>query len=312
MTKLPDPIKTPAALTPAASTKKPASTYDNTFARLNKDNLIEIVSERTGQVLQIQSSLTDSYDLQKDKFTEYKNKDGATYYIDKTLDHTKHLPSPTVPFSEELADIICQKIAEGETITQISKNYVDLDLPSFNTIARWRRSYPDFDKAINLAFQDRAHVYHDKLIDTADPKNDDGSSKHLSKDEIPAARLKMDAYKWAAEKGNQSAFGNQTKIVGDASAPLQLIIDTGVPLPDSETQTTQYPKDITPEHTNDDHTLLIADEDIKQIDTKETTDGINSETDLQDIGPAADPNSSEHSGEALPYRTDSYISADQS
>ena len=188
----------------------------NTFARINSNGLIEIVCEDTGQVVAVQSDYKDVYAAEN--LVDHTLRDGTVVSVSRGVNLDQMTTNSNFSYSEVLADIICQKIAEGGSISQVSK---DASMPSYSTIARWRRKYPDFNDAIKLAFEDRAHLYHDKAIATAEETED--------KDEVPQNRLKVDTYKWAAEKGDPKSYGKQMTVKGDELAPLKLIVDTGVP-----------------------------------------------------------------------------------
>lgn len=204
---------------------KPALTSNNTFARLNEEGLIEIVCENTGRILAIQHTYQDLFKEKSENLIEHTLDDGSKIMVEKTisLDMVRSLGHKTYAFSEIIANILCQKIAEGGSLTNICK---DKNMPNFSTVSKWRRMNPDFDAAIKYAMQERAHAYHDKAIRIAESTE--------SKDEATVNKLKVDTFKWAAEKGDPDQFGNRTKVVGDPTRPLNLVIDTGVPQPNDE------------------------------------------------------------------------------
>lgn len=171
-----------------------------TFARVNSNNEIEVVCEKTGQVVATQGGLRN--------------------YIDQLKQ----------PFDSTLADIICNRIIEGEPLTKICKDPI---MPSFSTISRWRKNHEDFDSAIKYAYQERAHYFHDKAIEVVEDT--------FTKDEVSVNRLKSETYKWAAERGNQEQFGAKQSKVEGVAVSTQIIV-TGVPQPDSVDVT---PKPIT-------------------------------------------------------------------
>ena len=158
----------------------------HTFTRVTKKGTLELVDEDTGEIVATQKG----YNLDQEN----------------------------LPYTDQVGDIICQRIAEGETMRTICQ---DSNMPSYGQITRWRRKHSEFNDMLKMARSDRAEFYHDQLIHAAE------STK--TKDEAVVQRVKVDAYKWAAEKGNPDAYGARTKISGDKNAPLQLIIDTGVP-----------------------------------------------------------------------------------
>jgi hypothetical protein len=77
---------------------------------------------------------------------------------------------------------------------------------------------------MEIAINDRGHVFADKAIAVAE------STK--TKDDAVVHRTQIDTYKWVAERSSPDQYGNKVQHRGDKSAPLQLIVDTGVPAPD--------------------------------------------------------------------------------
>jgi len=122
-------------------------------------------------------------------------------------------------YSRAFAEVICQKIAEGFTLQKLCS----LDgFPPAGTLARWRAEQEDFDAALKQARKMRAELYHDMIEDDVSQDHD------ADKDEIASRKLKMDRLKWLAAVNDPETFGNKTKISGDTSAPLQIIVSTGI------------------------------------------------------------------------------------
>jgi len=120
-------------------------------------------------------------------------------------------------FNLETAALICQSIREGKTLKAIGE---DTNFPSLQVVHYWRRTNATFDAEIKLARKERAEYYHDKVLDITDSVMD--------KDEVAVARFKTEQYKWAAEKGDPSSFGNKIEHTGNNTAPAFIVI-TGVP-----------------------------------------------------------------------------------
>jgi hypothetical protein len=119
-------------------------------------------------------------------------------------------------FDLNTAMLVCQKMREGATLKDIDK---DPDLPSLPVIHYWRRTNASFDEEIKLARKDRAEYYHDEVINIA--------NNTLDKDEVAVAKFKTDQYKWAAEKGDPSSYGNKVEHTGSNTAP-SIIVFTGI------------------------------------------------------------------------------------
>jgi hypothetical protein len=201
---------------------------EHLFSQLNDDGLIEIIDELTGQVVAIQSSTDDLLKGKRERLIEYTLEDGTKVLIEKglSLDRLTHR---SYAYSKILADIICQEITEGKSLTKLCK---EDKYPSYATVCRWRRENDEFNRSLNQAYAHRADYYHDKVLEEA--------QETITKDDAPAQKVKVDAYKWSAEKGNPERYGNRMKVTGDA-APIHLIVDTGID------RSPEALKDVTPE-----------------------------------------------------------------
>jgi len=186
------------------------------FSRLNEDGLIEVIDEMTGNVISVQSSHQDLLKTKRERLIEHTLPDGTKVYLEKGLSLDRIHPK-SYAFSQIVADIICQKIIEGDSMTKICE---DPNFPSVSIVAKWKKMNDDFATQVRASYQSRADHYHDKVLSEAE--------KTKTKDDAPAQKVKIDAYKWAAEKGNPEQYGNRTKLIGDPNAPLQLIINTGI------------------------------------------------------------------------------------
>jgi hypothetical protein len=173
------------------------------------------------------------FKAKEENLIKYNRPDGSVVYLEKHLSYDAIAASnrKIPPFSEVIADEICQALIEGRTITSIAR---DNRYPDFYTISKWRKHNPDFDAAIKDAFAARADYMHDKMLETAESVKD--------KDDAVVKRVAIDAYKWSAEKTNPDQYGQRTKISGDPRAPLQLIVDTGVPAPETFPEREVNPK----------------------------------------------------------------------
>ena len=123
-------------------------------------------------------------------------------------------------YSLPFAEIICQKIREGNSYTKITKMQ---GFPSASVLVRWRVQHPEFQTMLEEARKDRAEFHHDEILDIAE-------EAHKVEDPrmIQAYKLQVDALKWSAERNNPERYGNQVKISGDKDNPITFFIDTGI------------------------------------------------------------------------------------
>lgn len=117
---------------------------------------------------------------------------------------------PPMDFTEEVADRILQGIADGNSLVSILKE--DEELPSYTTVMKWLRVYPEFAANYARAREDQADHDADKIGDIAE-------QVVQGKIDANAARVAIDAYKWAAGKRKPKVYGEKLAIGGDADAP---------------------------------------------------------------------------------------------
>lgn len=98
-------------------------------------------------------------------------------------------------YTEELADKICDAVADGTSIRALAKRE---DFPGRTTIARWMNEHPEFAMAYALACRDRLDSMAEDCIAIAD----DSKSDELSK-----ARLRIDTRKWFLGKAAPKKYG---------------------------------------------------------------------------------------------------------
>ena len=103
-------------------------------------------------------------------------------------------------YSRELADIICERLASGEMISKICKSD---GMPNYTTVKKWYRQHEEFQEMYDQAMEDRGDTYFDKVMETVE---------EAGQGEIPQAKLKSDAYKWAAQISNPKQYQKQTKV----------------------------------------------------------------------------------------------------
>src|SRR5262245_514457 len=60
---------------------------------------------------------------------------------------------PAVPYSPEIADEICERIALGESLSTIC---AEEGMPRARAVMRWQREREEFERALDLARQHRA------------------------------------------------------------------------------------------------------------------------------------------------------------
>lgn len=126
---------------------------------------------------------------------------------------------PTI-FSQELADNICHRISEGESLRSIVK---DDEMPSASTICRWlldetkKQFWEQYEKARNIQIE----LMFDELLEIADDGTNDWVEKEyengrsdiiLNGEAIGRSRLRVDTRKWYLSKVCPKKYGDKLDI----------------------------------------------------------------------------------------------------
>lgn len=106
-------------------------------------------------------------------------------------------------FSQERADDICERLADGESLREIcaQEGYPDL-----RTVRRWLRDREGFRLQYARAREEQADYYADEIRAEAFRATD-----------AAIGRLRMDALKWTASKLAPKKYGE--KVVSEVSGP---------------------------------------------------------------------------------------------
>lgn len=102
-------------------------------------------------------------------------------------------------YTEELAEIILDRLADGESLAQICK---DDAMPGLRTVMAWAADNQDFSNRYARAREAQAEVMDDKIL---------AAAKEASVDP-QAARVKVEAYKWRAAKLAPKRYGDASTV----------------------------------------------------------------------------------------------------
>jgi hypothetical protein len=102
-----------------------------------------------------------------------------------------------LPYSDELAQEICERIAAGELLISVC---LDEHLPSMRQCNRWLRQYPEFNELYQSAINDRLNIFEEEVIKIADDMRHDfrtviknGQEKRVADPEMVArAKLRIE------------------------------------------------------------------------------------------------------------------------
>lgn len=138
-------------------------------------------------------------------------------------------------YTQEKADVICERLADGESLRTICD---DEDMPARSTVFRWLSLHKEFSDQYARAKEVQAEVLADELISIADDgrndwmerKTDEGD--HLGWREngeaIRRSALRIDTRKWVAAKLLPKKYGEKVRqeITGEDGGAVQVIFTT--------------------------------------------------------------------------------------
>jgi hypothetical protein len=140
----------------------------------------------------------------------------------------KKIGRPTV-FTQQVADIICIRISEGESLKSITQ---DEEMPDRATVYRWLAADPAFCDMYTRAREDQADTLADEIIAIADEQPEiipvtDKRTGELIEHKLDGAFLqwqknRIDARKWTAMKLKPKKYGDRQILAGDSEAPLEV------------------------------------------------------------------------------------------
>ena len=121
-------------------------------------------------------------------------------------------------YSERLADKICSRIADGESVRSIC---ADKGMPSKSMVFRWLGKHETFRDQYVRAKEAQAEHMADEILDIVDDgsndwmerKRPDGSTEMvLNSEHIQRSKLRTDARKWLLSKMLPKKYGDRQEI----------------------------------------------------------------------------------------------------
>ena len=104
-------------------------------------------------------------------------------------------------YSQEVADAICARMAEGKSLRSIVRGE---GMPGLSTVMTWLNERPAFQEQYTRAMYMRADAKFDELDDVSeDAENSESPVK------IAGLRLKADNIKWQLARMNSKKYGDK-------------------------------------------------------------------------------------------------------
>lgn len=114
-------------------------------------------------------------------------------------------------YTPELADEICTRLANGESLRAICSSDRDDWMPHIGTVLRWVGQHEEFREQYARAREIQAETMADEIIGIADDADIDAGAG------VAKARLQVDARKWVASKLLPKKYGD--KLQAEVSGP---------------------------------------------------------------------------------------------
>lgn len=185
--------------------------------------------------------------------------------IDKGMEFIRDIPSKAIAISsmqekfraltssgskktEEIVLEILNRVARGETVTQICR---DAHMPTSSTVQKWIRTDPDFQQAFIEAREFQMNAFADQIIELADNSVGDirlafdkfgNIVPEVNYENVQRSKLRIDTRKWLMEKfykkqyGKDSSSGEETKKLPSGNVTVQIMLpDNGRPILDVNT-----------------------------------------------------------------------------
>jgi hypothetical protein len=134
-------------------------------------------------------------------------------------------------FTLEMAETICSRMSEGETLSDICRTE---GFPDRVTVFRWEKAHEDFRNALARAREAQAHRWAEELLAIADDgqndfmerKRADGSIEvAFNAEHVQRSRLRVDTRKWLLTKALPRLYGDRVEgDLGTASNPIVLLL----------------------------------------------------------------------------------------
>jgi hypothetical protein len=128
-------------------------------------------------------------------------------------------------YSQELADAICELVAQGNSVRTICSSDA---MPAMSSIFKWLREHKEFAEQYARAKELQTEKLADELVEIADDESNDvsGELKMPNSVAVQRARLKVDTRKWLLSKLQPKKYGDKLdmNLAGKDGGPIQAAI----------------------------------------------------------------------------------------
>jgi len=151
---------------------------------------------------------------------------------DDARPETKNKGGRPTDYSQPLADTICERLAQGESMRSVCR---DEAMPGMTSVFKWLREREEFAKQYARAKEESADALFEELLEIADNGTNDWMEKHdqdgacigymLNGEHVQRSRLRLDTRKWALSKLKPKRYGERisAELTGVNGGPIETI-----------------------------------------------------------------------------------------
>lgn len=131
-------------------------------------------------------------------------------------------------YTQELADLICSRLACGESLRSIGR---DVSMPSCVSMFAWMRKYPEFLNQYTRAKEESADALIEDSLDIADNGAFQdvqidgfcGTVRQVTAVGVAHAKLQIETRKWLASKLKPKKYGDKITTEHSGSVSIERI-----------------------------------------------------------------------------------------
>lgn len=127
------------------------------------------------------------------------------------MSDTKRKTGRPSKYSDEMAEKICEKIANGRSLRSIC---AEDGMPPMKTIYRWLEANEGFRHQYARAREKQADYFAEEIIEIADSAEAESAA-------VSKAKLQIDARKWAASKIAPKKYGEKLELDADMRVKVE-------------------------------------------------------------------------------------------
>jgi hypothetical protein len=133
--------------------------------------------------------------------------------MDTPADDTPRKPGRPSAFTQELAQVILERLASGESLRAICSGD---DMPDRSSVMRWLAVHSDFKAAYTTARELGCEALADEVLGLA--------MEPMAAEHATVVRVRLDAIKWFSSKIAPKRFGDrvQAELTGSGGGAIEL------------------------------------------------------------------------------------------